>query len=91
VAKPVDGFLPGGIHRAEFAGTNLAADVYAHRLEYAGMSEVKRMILVWGQLTESYFGGTSISNPLTGWYPRSTTFSPLKIPHDHNGVNRFVM
>ena len=46
VARLLDGVLPGGIHRAEFAASNLAAGVYAYRLEYAGTSEVKRMILV---------------------------------------------
>jgi hypothetical protein len=46
VARLVDGFLPAGIHSAEFAGNNLAAGVYAYRLEYAGTSEVKRMILM---------------------------------------------
>lgn len=37
------------------------------------------------------FAGTSISNARTGWYPRSTTFSPLNTPHDNNGVNLFVI
>ncbi len=46
VAKPVDGNLPAGLQSVEFSGNALAAGVYIYRLEHAGGSEVKRMILL---------------------------------------------
>jgi hypothetical protein len=42
----VDGFLPAGAHQVTFDASGLASGIYMYRLESAGQSLTRRMILI---------------------------------------------
>jgi hypothetical protein len=46
VAVLVDGFLPAGAHQVSFDASGLASGIYMYRLESAGQSLTRRMILI---------------------------------------------
>ncbi|HHE46508.1 MAG TPA: T9SS type A sorting domain-containing protein [Bacteroidetes bacterium] len=46
VVVPVEGFQDAGSHRAIFDGSGMAAGVYFYRIEAAGYTAVRKMVLV---------------------------------------------